>query len=171
MIDRFGKLVRRAWRQAFLDQRGVFQITNKQFADPDSAWLPAYHNELADQTLGAGTLTTAVFPAAALQIATLKWVRLRVYLKSLGGVALVAGEQILVTVQGGTGTTVVSPENIAQKIIKMEAGDLALSGDIIGCSLNANGFQSYRVIMTALTAAGAVATTKTPVLDLMIDAA
>jgi hypothetical protein len=143
---------------ALKNQIGAFSITNRNFATPDAAWIPACHTELADQTLVNSTLTTATVNTG---IVGLKWIRVRFLLKTLGGQA--AGETIRVTAQAGTGAAITTPVNIGQRIITMETGDTAIAGEFIGWS-NA-GFQSYALLINS---SGAV---RTPVLDIQIDCA
>jgi len=139
-------------------QVGAFSITNKQFATPAGSYVPAAHVELADQTLVAGTVTTAVQNTG---IAGLKWIRVKGIVKTLG--AFSATETMRVTVQAGTGAAVTSPVNIAQVLITMETGDTGHTFEMFGWS-NA-GFQSYQIIITCSDGAAV------SVLDLMVDAA
>ncbi len=135
-------------------------ITNKQFATPDAAWLPACHNEaLVDNTLAtaSSTVTTATVDTG---IAGLKWIRVRALLKTLGGLA--AGETFVVSVQAGTGAALTLPGQVAHKSVTMLTGDTYLCVDLIGwCNA---GFRSYAI---TLSSSG---TSRTSVIDLIVDA-
>jgi len=137
---------------------GAYSITNRNFATPDAAWIPACHLELADQTLANSTLTTATVNTG---IVGLKWIRVRALLKTLGGQA--AGETIRISAIGGTGAAITTPVNMGQNIVTMETGDTAIAFEFIGWS-NA-GFQSYALLINSSGAA------RTPVLDIQIDCA
>lgn len=136
----------------------AFAITNKTFANPEGSYNPAAHKELADltmssSTIGSGTINTG--------IVGLKWIRVRVYLKTLGGIA--AGETVVVTVQAGTGAAITGPEQIAHKSITMLVNDLTMCFDVLGYSQA--GFQSYAVTVSSS------GSSRTGVADVMIDAA
>lgn len=149
---------------AFTSVRGAFSITNRNFAVRDSSFIPACHVELADQALVAGTVTTATQNTG---IVGLQWVRVRAILKTLG--LLAAGEQVVISVQAGTGASITTPVQIAQQVKKMMSGDTAITFDFEGWS-NA-GFQSYAVTVQALSAAGVLDTGVTSVLDIEVDCA
>ena len=78
----------------------AFTITNKQFANPEATFLPVCHSEIADATLATAS-STVTGTTVNTGVVGLKWVRVRVHLKTLGGLA--AGETLVCTVQAGTG--------------------------------------------------------------------
>ena len=139
-----------AWN-ALRSQVGAFEITNKNFASRIDSFLPAVHNELADQTASTAVVDTG--------IVGLKWARVKVRVKTFG--TLVAGDTLIASLQVGTGAAITNPENIAQKFVVVETGDTSLVFEMIGSS--ENGFQSYNVLFTA--AGGHTFTA-----DLMVDA-
>lgn len=140
-------LVGSAW-----SQKGAFALTNKQFASWEAAWLPAAHNELADQTGTTGTQNTGVVG--------LKWARVRISVKTFG--TLTAADTFRATLQVGTGASITNPENIAQANVTVETGDTSLQIVMIGASQN--GFQSYKIIITTASSHSFTA-------DIMVDAA
>ncbi len=142
----------------------AYTITNNRFAVLDSSFLPANHQELADLTLVAGTVTSSTINTA---IVGNKWIRVRALLKTLG--ALTAGESVNISVQAGTGAAITGPTNIASQRVVMVSGDTALLFQFEGWSNT--GFQSYAVTIQALAAAGTVDTGVTSVVDVMVDAA
>lgn len=130
-------------------QRGVYTITNKVFANPEGMFLPSVRKELADQTAVAAT---------DLGVVGLKWIRVRVIIKS--GMANTNTAIFLVRV--GTGATVVAPElTLTSPTITFVTGDSRLLWDGIGWS-NA-GFQSFKIDVT--NSGGAA------VFDVQVDAA
>ena len=133
-------------------------ITNLAGLPGDASFLPAAHASLADQTLVAGTLTTATQNTG---IPGLKFIRVRALIKTLG--AFSAAETFRISVQAGTGAAITTPTQIAQKIVTMETGDTAFPIELTGWS-NA-GFQSYAIIMTCSDGAAV------SVVDLVVDCA
>jgi len=135
----------------------AFAITNKQFATPDAAWIPAAHLEveltMVSSTIASSTINTT--------IAGLKWIRVRANLKTLGGI--VAGETLVISVMAGTGAAVTAPEQIAFGSATMQTGALSITMDLFGWSQN--GYQSY--IVTAASSGSA----RTGVVDVMVDSA
>lgn len=157
MLQTLRNLVTLAWH-SFVNQVGAFAITNKNFSQYSSAWLPVAHSEIADATLA--TASSVVIGATVnTGIVGLKWVRVRVRLKTLGGLA--AGETLVCTVQAGTGAAITAPEQIAQESTTMVTGDTFINMDLLGYSQN--GFQSYAV---TLSSSGA---SRTSVIDYMVD--
>lgn len=143
---------------ACTNEVGAFSIVNKQFAPGEAAWIPACHQELADLTMSSSTITSATINTG---IVGLKWIRVRVALKTLGGLA--AGETLLVTVQAGTGAAITAPEQVAARNTVMRTGDTFINLDTLGFSNN--GFQSYAVTVSTSGAS------RTSVVDCMIDCA
>jgi hypothetical protein len=136
-------------------------MTNRMFATGDAAFLPAPAHSEQEIPLAAGVNTPVIQNTTT---PGLKWVRAKFNVKTMTGLA--AGDQIVVTIVGGTGAAITAPEQIAQAIRKMETGDLSINGDMIGSSQN--GFQSYKVLVSTWTSAG-VAKSTTAVVDVMVD--
>jgi hypothetical protein len=139
----------------------AFAMTNRLFATGDAAYLPAPAHSEREFTLAAGVNTPIIENTTT---PGLKWVRFKFNVKVMTG--LVAGSQVVVTVVGGTGAAITNPEQIAQRIVRMETGDLSINGEAIGSSQN--GFQSYKVLISTLTTAGAPLSIA-PVVDVMVD--
>lgn len=151
-------LIPQLFSREWVSQIGAFAITGKQFASWEASYLPVAHAELADLTMVAGTVTSAVQNTG---VVGLKWVRVKARLKTLGGLA--ATNTVRISVQAGTGAAVTNPVQIAQQLLTMETNDTELLFQFIGWS--EAGFQSYRVIITSSNGAAV------SVVDVMVDAA
>ena len=136
----------------------AYTITNDDYADPSFSPMPACHQELADQTLVAGALTTTTVNTG---IAGLKWARLRGIIKTLGDYG--GTDTMRISLQVGTGAALTGPVTIAQKTLTFTTGDTAQTFDLMGWS-NA-GFQSWTVIIAGSGG------DEVSVLDLEFDAA
>lgn len=136
----------------------AFSIVNKQFAPGEAAFIPACHQELADLTMSSSTVTSSTINTG---IVGLKWIRVRLVLKTLGGLA--AGETLQVTVQAGTGAAITAPEQVASANTLMRTGDTFIDLETLGFSNN--GFQSYAVTVSTS------GSSRTSVVDVMVDCA
>jgi len=157
ILQSFRNAVTLAWN-SLKNQVGAFAITNLNFALWDSAWIPACHQELADLTMSSSTVTSSTINTG---IVGLKWIRVRLVLKTLGGLA--AGETLAVTVQAGTGAAITAPEQIASESTIMRTGDTFINLEALGFSNN--GFQSYAVTVSTS------GSSRTSVVDVMVDCA
>jgi hypothetical protein len=116
----------------------AFSLSNgvdTRFLQTPDSFIPRAHFELADLTATSSAQDTT--------IAGLKWVRLRGRCKTIG--TLVAGDVVTVSVIGGTGAAVTSPEGLGQSSYTVSASGETVFDipDITGWSKN--GFQSFKV--------------------------
>lgn len=113
----------------------AYAITNKQFASPSAAWIPALHVDNADKTASITGVNTGVVGN--------KWMRVRVYVKTFG--TLAAADTLTVQVQVGVTST--PNEVIAYEEVLLPTNCTALVIDLFGAS--ELGFQYYEILFTA----------------------
>lgn len=116
----------------------AFSITNKNFGDQPSTWLPQAHKELADQTATTSAVDTGV--------AGLRWARVRIWVKTLGTFA--AADTYRFTLQVGTGSAITGPVDLVSYASTAETGMTLLAADMLGAHPLLTGFQSWKLIVT-----------------------
>src|SRR5262245_32430102 len=112
-------------------------ITVRNFALPDSAWIPSCHRALADQTASVAAFDTG--------ITTLTWIRVFIYVKTFG--TLTTADVFTASVQVGTSTAVTNPVGVAQAAYTVVASDVGITMLLMGNVATGN-FESYKITIT-----------------------